>query len=76
MIYKVIPFIATLHQKSGNTNYIAQQLENLINQYADDGWSYDRIEHITLQIKEQKGFLGINHTTTQTQTKQMVVFKK
>ena len=38
MEYKVIPFVASIDHKKGTSGHVAQQLEQVINQYAAQGW--------------------------------------
>ncbi|WP_445721827.1 hypothetical protein [Flavobacterium sp.] len=75
--YKVIPFVASIDSKKGTSNHVAQQLEDLIKNYSNLGWKYERLESVTTFVQPDNGCFGIvgvkpGYTTT----RQMVVFSK
>ncbi len=76
MEYKVIPFVALIDHKKGTSDHVAQQLEQLINKYALQGWSYIRLESVTTYVAPDNGCFGFGGKPGFTTTKQMVVFKK
>jgi len=76
MKYKVIPFVASIDHKVGNSDHVAQQLEKLINQYASEGWNYVRLEGVTTFVSPDNGCFGIGGKPGFTTTRQMVVFSK
>ena len=47
MNYKAVPFTARISQND-TTQQVAQQLENLINEYAQQGWEYVGFENVEI----------------------------
>lgn len=76
MEYKVVPFVATIHAQKGNSVQVAQQLEDLIASYNEQGWKYIRLESVTTYIQSDSGCFGIGATQGGMTTRQMVVFQK
>ncbi len=76
MEYKVIPFVASIDQKNGNSVHVAQQLEDLIRNYTIQGWKYERLESVTTFVQPDNGCFGFGAKPGYTTTKQMVVFSK
>jgi hypothetical protein len=76
MRYKVVPFVATLQNKGATSLHSAQQLEQLINQYAAQGWDYVRVESVTTFIHGENGCFGFGKTPGVTTAHQMVVFSQ
>jgi hypothetical protein len=75
MEYKVIPFVATIDPRKGNSNHVAEQLESLIKSYNNQGWEYVRLEGVSTFVHPESGcFTG--NKPGYTTTRQMVVFKK
>ncbi|NHN26487.1 hypothetical protein FIA58_012445 [Flavobacterium jejuense] len=76
MEYKVIPFIASIDSKSGTSNHVAQQLEDLIKNYSNQGWKYERLESVTTFVQPDNGCFGLGAKPGYNTTRQMVVFSK
>lgn len=76
MEYKVIPFVASIDQKTGNSAHVAQQLEDLINSYTIQGWKYERLESVTTFVQPDNGCFGFGSKPGYTTTKQMIVFSR
>lgn len=76
MEYKVIPFVASIDPKKGTTGEVANQLENLIKTYTNNGWEYIGLESVTTYVQPNVGCFGIGSQPAYTTTNQMVVFKK
>lgn len=77
MEYKVIPFVASIDSKIGTSNHVAEQLENLIKNYTNQGWKYIRLESVTTFVQPDNGCFGIIGTKPgYTTTRQMIVFSK
>ena len=76
MKYKVVPFVASIDHKKGTSNDVARQLEQLINQYASNGWDYMRLEGVTTFIQPDDGCFGLVKKPGYQTTRQMVVFSK
>ncbi len=74
MKYKVVPFVASINHKSGTSNDVAQQLEELINQFASKGWKYIRLESVTTFVNPDNGCFGFGAKPGYETTRQMVVF--
>lgn len=76
MEYKVVPFVASLDYKTGTSDQVAYQLENLINQYAREGWHYVRLESVSTYVSPDNGCFGLGAKPGYTTSRQMVVFSK
>jgi len=59
MQYTVVPFVANIGKGQG-AQAAAEQLANLINQYASQGWRYARMENVEINIHDPgtKGCFG------------------
>ena len=76
MKYKVIPFVASLEANKGNSNHVAQQLEQLITEHSAEGWNYVRLESVSTRVKADTGCFGFGGKPGFTTSRQMVVFSK
>lgn len=76
MKYKVIPFVASIDSKKGTSDHVAEQLENLVNDYNNEGWKYVRLESVTTFVQPDAGCFGFGAKPGYTTTRQMVVFEK
>ena len=76
MKYKVVPFTAFLDQKKETDKAVANQLENLIQQYSDQGWEYVRLESVSTYIQPDSGCFGLGAKPGYMSSYQMVVFSK
>lgn len=73
--YKVIPFVAVINHND-TTEKVAQQLQEVINAYANQGWEYVRLESVETHIAESKGCFGVGATPGRNTIFRMVVFRK
>ena len=73
--YKVVPFVAVINQKD-TTAKVAEQLENLVNTHATQGWEYVRLESVETHVSENKGCFGFGAKPGYATIYRMVVFKK
>lgn len=76
MEYKVVPFTAILNQKKETTNVVANQLENLIKQYNNEGWKYIRLESVSTYVQPDAGCFGLGAKPGYLASYQMVVFSR
>lgn len=76
MEYKVVPFTATLDQKKETTAVVANQLEDLIKNFNDQGWKYIRLESVSTFVQPDSGCFGIGAKPGFIASYQMVVFSK
>ncbi|MFC4635489.1 hypothetical protein ACFO3O_16385 [Dokdonia ponticola] len=76
MEYKVIPFVASIDRNKNPSKQVAEQLESLIENYANQGWKYIRLESVTSQVKPDGGCFGFGQSLGYTTTRQIVVFEK
>lgn len=76
MEYKVIPFVAAIDHKTGTSDHVAKQLEDLINRAAAEGWQYIRLESVTTYVSPDEGCFGFGSSPGYTTTRQMVVFSR
>lgn len=73
MQYEVVPFTANIMKGQGASD-AAQQLSQLINQRAQEGWEYIRIESVSTNITTpaNAGCIGIGATPAATE--QVIVY--
>jgi len=76
MEYKVIPFVASIDYKKGTSKDVAEQLERLILEYSQLGWTYLKLEGVTTFVNPDNGCFGIGSKPGYTTTRQMIVFSK
>lgn len=77
MEYKVVGFVPSLKQEGKEkVLLVAPQLEEVINKYAKEGWSYVRLEQVTTHVKGTDGCFGIGAKPASITSRQMIVFRK
>jgi len=76
MEYKVVPFVASIDSKNGNSKHVADQLETVIKNYNSQGWEYIGLESVTTFVQPEIGCFGLGAKPGYTTANQMVVFKK
>lgn len=76
MEYKVVPFVASLEAKRGTSDQVAQQLENLIFHFTNQGWKYERLESVMTFVQPDNGCFGFGAKPGYTTARQMVVFSR
>ena len=79
LTYKVVPFVANI-QKGQGSQAAAEQLADLINGEAQQGWRYQRMENVEIIIHDpgNKGCFGFGAVAPSQQTLRfdMVVFAR
>jgi len=75
MEYKVLPFVASIETKE-NSKQVANQLEDLIQNLANQGWKYIRLESVITFVKPETGCFGLGAKPGYTTSRQMIVFAK
>lgn len=75
MEYKVIPFVALVDHKEGSFN-VAKQLQEKIDKYTAEGWTYVRLEAVTTFVKPDNGCFGFGGKPGYTTANQVIVFQK
>jgi len=76
MEYKVVPFTATLNQQKETTSAVAEQLENIITQLNDQGWTYVRLESVSTYVQPDSGCFGLGAKPGYLASYQMIVFSR
>jgi hypothetical protein len=76
MEFKVIPFNAHIDHKTGSSDHVSLQLEQMINKYSQKGWTYLRMETVTNHIMGSEGCFGLGAKPSITVACNMLVFKK
>jgi hypothetical protein len=76
MDYKVIPFVASLDSKKGNSSHVADQLEEIIKHHSIQGWKYVRLESVSTFVQADTGCFGFGGKPGYATSRQMVVFSK
>ena len=72
--YRVIPFIGKIKNKQTATD-VSDQLETLINEGAKEGWEFDQLNNVNIEVQPGclAGLFGAKVAYTRFD---MVVFKK
>lgn len=76
MEYKVIPFVASIDSKKGNSTHVADQLEEIIKHHSNQGWKYVSLESVSTFVQPDTGCFGFGAKPGYTTSRQMVVFSK
>lgn len=76
MEYKVIPFVASIDSKKGNSTHVAEQLEEIIKHHSNQGWKYVRLESVSTFVQPDAGCFGLGAKPGFTTARQIVVFSK
>lgn len=76
MEYKVVPFTASINHQKETSSVVASQLQNLIEQYHQQGWSYVRLESVSTYVQPDSGCFGLGAQPGYLSTYQMVVFSR
>lgn len=76
MEYKVIPFVPSIDRNKENSNQVAKQLEEVIENLSNQGWKYIRLESVTTFIQPESGCFGVRASPGYTTSRQMIVFCK
>lgn len=76
MEYKVIPFAAHIDHKTGSSNHVSIQLEQIINKYSEQGWTYLQMESVTTHVMGNVGCFGFGAKPGFALVSNMLVFKK
>jgi hypothetical protein len=50
MTYRVIPFIGRITTKQSPVD-VSNQLEALINEAADEGWQFEQVNNVNIEVK-------------------------
>lgn len=76
MEYKVVPFVASIDSRKGNSTHVADQLEGIIKHHSNQGWKYIRLESVSTYVQPDTGCFGLGAKPGYTTSRQMVVFSK
>jgi hypothetical protein len=76
MEYKVIPFVASIDANKGTSAHVAEQLQSLIANFANQGWKYVRLESVTTYVQPDNGCFGLGAKPGYVSNRQMIVFEK
>ena len=73
--YAVVPFVAVIAHGKGSEE-AAAQLQQLIQNYAQKGWQYVRLENVETFMVGTNGCFGIGATPPRTTVYSMAVFRR
>ena len=76
MEYRVIPFYPVINRDKDNSKKVAKQLEDIIENYSNQGWRYIRLESVETFVLPDSGCFGIGSQPGYTAYRQMIVFSK
>lgn len=76
MEYKIVPFLPITDLKRNQLEHVANQLQEIVNNYTRNGWDYVRVESITTYVKGNSGCLGFGASGDSVNSNQMIVFRK
>ncbi|MDC7997038.1 hypothetical protein [Gilvibacter sediminis] len=74
MKYKVIPFTPVLNPKGNKSEQASKQLEEMIVNYAERGWTYQRLESVSSFVHPEAGCFGLGGKPGYNLSLQMLVF--
>jgi hypothetical protein len=75
MQYIVVPFVASVQNNQG-ANAVAEQLQNLITQYSQEGYEYLRLEQVDTFVRGSSGCFGMGGSPSYTTSHSVAVFYK
>lgn len=75
MEYLALPFVAS-RTRDGDASAVAEQLRQLINAKAAEGWSYMRLESVSTYVAGSNGCFGIGAQPGHMTNTQIAVFKR
>ncbi|WGH76693.1 hypothetical protein P8625_05920 [Tenacibaculum tangerinum] len=76
MEYKVVPFYPIITREKDNSKKIAKQLEDIIENYSNQGWQYVRLESVETYLFPDAGCFGFGAKPGYTAYRKMIVFSK
>ena len=76
MEYKVVPFNTYIEHKAGFSKHVSLQLEQTINKYSQQGWTYLQMETITNYVSGHPGRFGLGAKPGYTLVSNMLIFHK
>jgi hypothetical protein len=74
--YKVVPFVGVINQKNRQITDVSKQLETLINEQINLGWTYVRLESVSSFVTPDDGCFGIGAKPGYNTVTQVVVFER
>ena len=76
MEYKVVPFYPVINRDKDNSKKVAKQLEDIIENFTNQGWRYVRLESVETYVRADSGCFGFGAKPGFTAYRQMIVFSK
>ncbi len=76
MEYKVVPFVPSIDRNKNASLQSAEQLEEMIKNFSNQGWKYIRLESVSTYVRAETGCFGFGDKPGYTIHKQMAVFAK
>ncbi|OSY89137.1 hypothetical protein WH52_00315 [Tenacibaculum holothuriorum] len=76
MEYKVVPFYPVINREKDNTKKVAKQLEDIIENFSNQGWKYIRLESVETHISPIPGCFGFGSKPGFKAYRRMIVFSK
>lgn len=76
--YKMVQIAPTLSvkEKERRGNELAKYLESVVNEYAADGWEFDRIDSFTEEIVAKPGCFSNKASLTKLRVSYVATFRK
>lgn len=75
MEYKVVPFIAQI-TRNDTSSTVAKQMQITIDDFANQGWEYLRMDSVETAIAADQGCFGIGAKPSFVTTYTVLVFRK
>ena len=73
--FKAVPFIAKI-TRNDNSEKVAEQIQNLIDENSENGWNYLRLESVQTYIAADNGCFGIGAQPATTTTFRVIIFER
>ncbi|WP_343692084.1 hypothetical protein [Chitinophaga sp.] len=75
MEFKVVPFMAQI-TRNDTSSTVAKQMQIIIDNYANQGWEYTRMDSVETHIAADQGCFGVGAKPSFVTTYTVLVFKK
>lgn len=62
--------------EAGDKTIVANQIQEVIQKFTDEGWEYVGIEHLSTYVHGSKGCFGFGATPGRNITVQLIIFRR
>ena len=75
MVFKIVPFTASISQKD-TTSTVASQMQSIVDSHVSEGWEYLRMDSVQTNVAGTNGCFGLGAQPGYSTTFNVLVFKK